>query len=171
MESNHDLISLFEHDLFGKPASTFPDHALMSAASPVQPSHPQLAVSAAIFRDGKILLVRRARSPAKGFYSLPGGRVEFGESLHAALHREVDEETALKIEIVGLAGWREVVPGTAGGRHYLIMSFAARWRAGEPVLNDELDDFRWLAPDAIGDIKVTGGLQEVIRAARDLLGA
>lgn len=141
----------------------------MPAVSPVQPSHPQLAVSAAIFRDDRILLVRRARSPAKGFYSLPGGRVEFGETLHAALHREVDEETALKIDIVGLAGWREVVPGTAGGGHYLIMSFAARWRAGEPVLNDELDDFRWLAPDAIGDLKVTGGLQEVIRAARDLL--
>ena len=101
----------------------------MPAASPLQPSHPQLAVSAAIFRDDRILLVRRARSPAKGFYSLPGGR------------------------------------------HYLIMSFAARWRAGEPVLNDELDDFRWLAPDAIGDLKVTGGLQEVIRAARDLLRA
>ena len=138
-------------------------------ASPIQPSHPQLAVSAAIFRDDKILLVRRARSPAKGFYSLPGGRVEFGESLHAALHREVDEETALKIEIIGLAGWREVVPGTSGGGHYLIMSFAARWRTGEPVLNDELDDFRWLAPDALGDLKVTAGLQEVIRAARDLL--
>ena len=141
----------------------------MPATSPVQPSHPQLAVSAAIFRDDRLLLVRRARSPAKGLYSLPGGRVEFGETLHAALHREVDEETALKIDIVGLAGWREVVPGTAGGGHYLIMSFAARWRAGEPVLNDELDDFRWLAPDALGDLKVTAGLQEVIRAARDLL--
>jgi ADP-ribose pyrophosphatase YjhB (NUDIX family) len=138
-------------------------------ASPVQPSHPQLAVSAAIFRDGKILLVRRARSPAKGFYSLPGGRVEFGETLHAALHREVDEETALKIEITGLAGWREVVPGTGGG-HYLIMSFAARWIAGEPVLNDELDDFRWLAPDGLSDLKVTAGLQEVIQSARALLG-
>jgi 8-oxo-dGTP diphosphatase len=143
----------------------------MPAASPVQPSHPQLAVSAAIFRDGKILLVRRARSPAKGFYSLPGGRVEFGESLHTALHREVDEETALKIEIVGLAGWREVVPGTGGGGgHYLIMSFAARWTSGEPVLNDELDDFRWLPPDALGDLKVTGGLQEVIKSARRVLG-
>ena len=143
----------------------------MSTASPIQPSHPQLAVSAAIFRGGKILLVRRARSPAKGFYSLPGGRVEFGEPLHTALHREVDEETALKIEIIGLAGWREVVPGASGGGHYLIMSFAARWIAGEPVLNDELDDFRWLAPDATGDLKLTDGLQEVIQAARDLLRA
>ena len=137
--------------------------------APAQPQHPQLAVSAAIFRDDKILLVRRARSPAKGFYSLPGGRVEFGETLHEALHREVDEETALRIEIVGLAGWREVVPGTGGGGHYLIMSFAARWSGGEPVLNDELDDFRWLDPDGLGDLRVTGGLQEVIQAAGRLL--
>ena len=135
------------------------------------PSHPQLAVSAAIFRNGKILLVRRARSPAKGFYSLPGGRVEFGETLHAALHREVDEETGLKIEIVDLAGWREVVPGTAGSGHYLIMSFAARWSFGEPVLNDELDDFRWLAPDGLGDLEVTAGLRPVIQSARRLLRA
>jgi 8-oxo-dGTP diphosphatase len=135
-----------------------------------QPRHPQLAVSAAIFRDDSILLVRRARSPAKGFYSLPGGRVEFGETLLTALHREIDEETALKIDIVGLAGWREVVPGAGGGGHYLIMSFAARWRAGEVVLNEELDDFRWLAPDALGDLRLTGGLEEVIRAARGLLG-
>jgi ADP-ribose pyrophosphatase YjhB (NUDIX family) len=142
----------------------------MSVASPAQPQHPQLAVSAAIFHGGKILLVRRARSPAKGFYSLPGGRVEFGETLHEALHREVDEETALKIEIVGLAGWREVVPGAGGGGHYLIMSFAARWTAGEPVLNDELDDFRWLQPDALGDLTVTSGLHEVIQQARRVLG-
>ena len=139
--------------------------------SPVPPSYPQLAVSAAIFRDGKILLVRRARSPAKGFYSLPGGRVEFGETLHAALHREVAEETALKIEIVDLAAWREVVPETGGGGHYLIMSFAARWSAGEPVLNDELDDYKWLAPDALGELKMTFGLQEVILSAWRLLAA
>ena len=138
---------------------------------PVQPSHPQLAVSAAIFRDDKILLVRRARSPAKGFYSLPGGRVEFGETLHVALHREVGEETALKIEIADLAGWREVLPEAAGSGHYLIMSFAARWVAGEPVLNDELDDFRWLAPDDLGDLEVTAGLQPVIQSARRLLRA
>ncbi len=133
------------------------------------PSHPQLAVSAAIFRDGKILLVRRARPPAKGFYSLPGGRVEFGETLHTALRREVLEETAIEIEIVGLAGWREVLPTTSGGGHYLIMSFAARWIGGEPHLNDELDDFRWLPPDALGDLRLTEGLEEVIGLAGGLL--
>src|ERR1700754_3928288 len=111
------------------------------AAVTDHPQRPQLAVSAAIFREGRVLLVRRARSPGKGFYSLPGGRVEFGESLHAALHREVAEETALQIEIADLAAWREVVPTAEGGGHYVILSFAARWIAGEPALNEELDDW------------------------------
>jgi 8-oxo-dGTP diphosphatase len=138
---------------------------------PEQPTRPQLAVSAAIFRAGKVLLVRRARSPANGFYSLPGGRVEYGESLHTALAREVDEETRLRIEIVGLAGWREVLPGTSSSGHYVIMSFAARWVAGEPVLNEEHDDFKWREPAAFGDLKLTGGLLEVVEAARRLVGA
>ena len=148
-------------------------NALLSdpALAPIpQPSRPQLAVSAAVFRDNKVLLVRRARSPGKGFYSLPGGRVEFGETLHAALHREVAEETALKIEIAGLAAWREVMPAAAGGGHYVILSFAARWSAGEVDLNEELDDFRWLAPDALGELKITDGLSEVIAQARRILG-
>ncbi|HET7886824.1 MAG TPA: NUDIX hydrolase [Bradyrhizobium sp.] len=139
----------------------------MASISPQ--TRPQLAVSAAIFRDGKVLLVRRARSPSKGVYSLPGGRVEFGESLHAALGREVAEETSLKIDIVELAGWREVVPSAEGGGHYVIMSFAARWRAGEVVLNEELDRYEWLAPDALGEFKTTPGLEDVIRSAQRVL--
>src|SRR5581483_9784033 len=125
------------------------------------------------FRDRKVLLTRRARSPAKGFYSLPGGRVEFGESLHQAVEREVDEETGLAIEVVSLAGWREVLPAAPGAGHYLIMSFAARWVARELSLNDELDDFRWIAPDALGglhDLKLTGGLEEIIQSAARLIG-
>ena len=152
--------------MIGAETAHTPDRAL---DSPAPPTRPQLAVSAAIFRDGKVLLVRRSRSPGKGFYSFPGGRVEFGESLHTALHREVDEETGLRIEILELAGWREVLPAAGGGGHYLIMSFAARWTAREPDLNDEHDDFRWVDPDALGDLKLTGGLLEVMAAARRLI--
>jgi ADP-ribose pyrophosphatase YjhB (NUDIX family) len=141
----------------------------MGEPSLTPPPRPQLAVSGVIFRDGKVLLVRRARSPGAGIYSLPGGRVEFGESLHTALHREVDEETGLRIEIVGLAGWREVLPTAPGGGHYLIMSFATRWLANEPVLNDEHDDFKWLVPEELSGLKLTGGLLEVIAAAKRLL--
>ncbi|MET0220900.1 MAG: NUDIX hydrolase [Tardiphaga sp.] len=131
---------------------------------------PQLAASASIFRDGRVLLVRRARAPAKGIYSLPGGRVEFGETLAMAVAREVMEETALTIEIVALSGFREMLPGATGGGHYLIMSFAARWVAGEPVLNDELDDFLWLPPDDLGDRPMTDGLPQIIAGAARLLG-
>jgi ADP-ribose pyrophosphatase YjhB (NUDIX family) len=127
-------------------------------------------VSAAIFRDGKVLLVRRARPPSKGVYSLPGGRVEFGETLHAAVHREVAEETSLGIGIVDLAGWREVVPTTEGGGHYVIMSFAAQWQAGEVVLNEELDDHQWLAPEALDEFNTTPGLEDIIQSARRILG-
>jgi ADP-ribose pyrophosphatase YjhB (NUDIX family) len=140
----------------------------MPEASP--PKRPQLAVSAVIFRDGKLLLLKRAKSPGQGFWSLPGGRVEFGESLHTALAREVDEEAGLRIEIVALAGWREVLPsGSGSGGHYLIMSFAARWKANEVRLNEEHDDFKWIEPGQFGDLKLTGGLLEVVEAARRLI--
>jgi 8-oxo-dGTP diphosphatase len=71
------------------------------------PQRPFLAVSAAIFRDGKVLIVRRARKPALNLYSLPGGAVEVGESLTDAVVREVREETQINIEPVALAGHRE----------------------------------------------------------------
>ena len=132
--------------------------------------HPQLATSASIFRDGHVLLVRRARAPARGVYTLPGGRVEFGETLAIALKREIMEETGLTIDIVALSGFREMLPAATGGGHYLIMSFAARWLAGEPVLNDELDDFLWVPPDNLGDRPMTDGLPQIISGAARLLG-
>lgn len=70
------------------------------------PQRPFLAVSAAILRGGKVLIVRRARKPALGVYTLPGGVVEAGETLEDAIRREVREETALDIEPVTLAGHR-----------------------------------------------------------------
>jgi 8-oxo-dGTP diphosphatase len=142
----------------------------MSVVSPAPLQTPQLAVSAAIFRDGKVLLVRRARSPGKGLHSLPGGRVEFGETMVQAMQREVAEEAGLTVEIVGPAGWREVLPAQPDHGHYMVMSFAARWIAGEPVLNDELDAFIWVAPELPGDLQFTEGLQAIIDSARRLVG-
>jgi len=141
----------------------------MPAVEPFQT--PRLAVSAAIFRDGKVLLVRRARPPGKGSHSLPGGRVEFGETMAKALHREVAEEIGLRIAIVGLAGWREVVPTGPGDGHFVVMAFAARWVDGEPVLSEELDGLGWFAPDLPDDLHVTEGLQTIIDSARRLVGA
>jgi 8-oxo-dGTP diphosphatase len=134
------------------------------------PDRPYLAVSAAIMRGGKVLVVRRARKPALNLYTLPGGVVEAGETLFEAVEREVREETQLKIEPVALAGHREVIFRDAEGRverHFVILSFAARWRAGEPVLNEELDDARWLAPSELSGLKTTEGLAEIVAAAAE----
>jgi 8-oxo-dGTP diphosphatase len=137
------------------------------------PQRPYLAVSAAIIRDGKILVVRRARKPALNLYTLPGGAVETGETLTDAVRREVREETQLDIEPVALAGHREVIVRDAQGkveRHFVILSFAARWLAGEPVLNEELDDARWLVPSELASLRTTDGLAEIVAAAFERLG-
>jgi 8-oxo-dGTP diphosphatase len=132
------------------------------------PTRPFLAVSAAIFRDGKVLVVRRARKPALNLYTMPGGVVEAGETLTEAVAREVREETSLQIEVLALAGHREAVMRDAQDRverHFVIMCFAARWISGEPVLNEELDDARWLDPSEIATLRTTDGLAEIVAAA------
>ena len=132
------------------------------------PQRPILAVSAAIIRDGKLLVVRRARKPALGVYTLPGGGVEIGEMLTEAVSREVREETALTIEPVALAGYREAIMRDAQGRikrHFVILCFAARWLSGEPVLNEELDDARWVEPAQLNGLRTTDGLAEIVAAA------
>lgn len=135
------------------------------------PALPRLAVSAAIFRDGQLLLVRRARQPALGLFTLPGGRLEFGETVEQAVHREIAEETALTIDVVGLAGWLDVLPAATGGQsQFVILPFAARWVAGEVTLNDELAESRWLDPDGMGELPLTKGLIPIVAAARRLIG-
>jgi 8-oxo-dGTP diphosphatase len=136
------------------------------------PQRPYLAVSAAIIRDGKVLVVRRARNPALGIYTLPGGAVETGETLMQAVTREVREETSLTVEPVALAGHREAIARDAQGRverHFVILCFAARWLSGEPVLNEELDDARWLDPAALSNLRTTEGLAEIVAAAIERL--
>jgi 8-oxo-dGTP diphosphatase len=137
------------------------------------PQRPFLAVSAAIMRDGKVLAVRRARKPALNLYTMPGGVVEIGETLHEAVMREVREETALDIWPVALAGHREAIQRDAQGkveRHFVILCFAARWRSGEVVLNEELDDARWLRPEELSGLRTTDGLAEIVNQAAALLG-
>lgn len=132
------------------------------------PSRPYLAVSAAIVRDGKVLVVRRARKPALNLYTFPGGGVEIGETLSEAVSREVREETGLAVEPVVLAGEREVIVRDAQGRverHFVILCFAARWIAGEPALNEELDDARWIDPADLGSLRTTDGLADIAAAA------
>jgi ADP-ribose pyrophosphatase YjhB (NUDIX family) len=138
------------------------------------PQRPFLAVSAAIFRDGRVLIVRRARKPALNLYSLPGGAVEVGESLIDAVVREVREETQIDIEPVALAGHREAIVRDKEGRverHFVILSFASRWLQGKPVLNSELDDARWIDQVELSAYRTTEGLAEIVAAAAALVSS
>jgi ADP-ribose pyrophosphatase YjhB (NUDIX family) len=136
------------------------------------PQRPFLAVSAAIVRDGKILVVRRARPPAHGVFTLPGGVVELGETLTQAVTREVREETGMTIEPVALAGFRETVVRDGDDRverHFVILCFAARWQAGEPVLNEELSEAHWIEEAELAGLTTTPGLAEIVAAAFEQL--
>jgi ADP-ribose pyrophosphatase YjhB (NUDIX family) len=135
------------------------------------PSRPILAVSAAIIHEDRVLIVRRAKPPL--LYTLPGGVVEAGETLHQAIVREVREETGIAIEPAALAGHRDVIARDRDGRvkrHFVIMAFASRWTGGTLALNDELSDAQWLAPDALAGLQTTDGLADIVAAAFDILG-
>jgi len=138
------------------------------------PARPILAVSAAIIRDRKVLIVRRARPPANGVYTLPGGGVEVGETLTEAVRREIREETGLTIEPIAIAGYREAIGRDAEGRverHFVILPFAARWVAGEPVLNEELSEAQWLNPNEVATLETTAGLAEIVATAVALVAS
>jgi len=135
-------------------------------------ARPQLAVSAAIFRDGRVLVVRRAQQPSALSWTLPGGRVELGETLVAAVTREVFEETALTIRVKALAGYREVILDEVvegRGRHFVILPFAAEWVSGEVKLNEELGDFGWRTLAEVADLPTTPGLLDILREAERLI--
>src|ERR1700751_3976678 len=132
------------------------------------PTRPYLAVSAAVFRDGRVLIVRRGRPPAHGLYTLPGGGVELGETLEQAVIREVREETGLAIAPLGLVGFREAIARDAAARverHFVILPFAAYWVGGEIARSEELAEAHWLKPDELGGLKTTEGLAEIVAAA------
>jgi ADP-ribose pyrophosphatase YjhB (NUDIX family) len=132
---------------------------------------PVLAASVAVFRDGRVLLGRRAGGAARGLWSLPGGRVEPGETLEAAALRELAEETGVEAEILGLAEFVEFIDRDEAGMlraHFVIAAFAARWHAGEPRAGAELDEIRWVPADSLGGLAVTPGLAGVLGKAAAL---
>jgi ADP-ribose pyrophosphatase YjhB (NUDIX family) len=134
----------------------------------VYPDRPFLAVSAAIIRNGNVLIVRRARPPARGVYTLPGGVVELGETTHEAVIREVQEETGLSIEPAALAGHRNVIMRDPNGlveRHFVILCFAARYQSGELILNEELSEAEWRTPSELANLRTTDGLADMVNAA------
>ena len=131
------------------------------------PARPILAVSAAVFRDARVLIVRRARAPLIGHFSLPGGGVEVGETLAAGLARELMEEVGVEAEIVGFNRHVEAIAleGERVRTHFVIASFVARWTRGEPRLSDEVDAVEWIDPAAALPSPSTPELGEILAGA------
>jgi 8-oxo-dGTP diphosphatase len=131
------------------------------------PARPILAVSAAVFRKGKVLIIRRARAPLLGHFSLPGGGVEVGETMAAALARELMEEVGVEAEILAFNRHVEaIIPeGDRVRAHFVIASFVARWTGGEPRLSDEVDAVEWIDPAAGLPSPSTPELGEVLMSA------
>lgn len=128
---------------------------MSAAATPV------IAVGAVVVKDGELLMVRRKNDPGKGLWSIPGGRLEPGEYISAAVAREVKEETGLDVEVLGLLGIFEV----PGDPHYVVLDHIAS-HAGddEPVAGDDVDDVRWVPVDGVSELQCTPRLEETLRA-------
>jgi 8-oxo-dGTP diphosphatase len=131
------------------------------------PALPILAVSASVFRQGQVLIVRRARAPLIGHFSLPGGVVEVGETLAAALARELMEEVGVEAEIIAFNRHVDAIAyeGDRVRTHFVIASFVARWRRGEPRLNDEVDAVDWIDPTSGLPSPTTPELADILASA------
>jgi len=138
------------------------------------PSRPILAVSVAVFRGAEVLLAARTRPPAENLFSLPGGVVEAGESLHEAALRELREEVDVSARIVAFNDHVEIVERDDDGRarhHFVVASFVARWSAGEGTPGPEAGAVRWVAVRDIGAVSGTPQLAPIVRRAFALLEA
>ena len=136
------------------------------------PDRPIVAVGAVVFDADRVLLVQRGQEPLKGEWSLPGGMVEIGETLEAALAREVREETSLDVVVGPVVKVLDSIRRDAGGRaeyHYIIIDYACRVRGGTPTAaarGTDAADVRWVAVDDLEQYHVTDTAMAVIRRAR-----
>ena len=137
------------------------------------PPRPILAVSVAVFREGRVLIGRRARPPMAGRFSLPGGVVEVGETLVEAAARELYEEVGVECEIVGFNRHIEPIVRERGRvrAHFVIASFVGRWTRGEARVSEEIDAVAWIEPERSASLLTTPELSEVIAAARRIESA
>lgn len=125
------------------------------------------AVSVALLRAGRVLLVRRGRAPSRGLYAFPGGRVEPGETVEAAARRELQEETG--IVAGGLAVVGEIaIDGRRDGRpvRYRLTVLTGSWQGGEAIAADDAEALGWYGLDELTDLPITPSTLEI---ARELL--
>ena len=127
--------------------------------------HPVPAVAAIIVRDGHILMIKRGVEPSLGKWSVPGGRLEIGETMEEGLRREVLEETGLDVEVGTLAGVSDLIVKKDDELwfHYVVLDFFAQVRSGEAVAASDVVDCRWIRLDELDHYDVTLSLLGTLR--------
>jgi 8-oxo-dGTP diphosphatase len=134
-----------------------------------EPIAPRAAVSAAIFRDGRVLLVKRRLPPSADLWSLPGGHIEPGETALGAVHRELREETEISARIVAIAGIKDVIHRNDSGVlivHRVVIVFCGEWLSGEPEAGDDAAAAGWYEAEALARLATTEGLAEIVLNAK-----
>ncbi len=113
------------------------------------PDHPIVGVGVVVWRDGKVLLIRRGKPPRRGSWSLPGGRQKLGESVRQAAAREIGEEAGIEIAVGELLDVVDSVTRDDGGKiqyHYTLIDFDAEWQAGEARAGGDAAEILWADP-------------------------
>lgn len=124
------------------------------------PGRPEVCVGAVVLADDRLLLVRRGRGAAQGRWSIPGGRVEPGETLAEAVVRELREETGVEGACGGLVGWAERITAT---HHFVIFDFwAVPLGDGDPVAGDDAAEAAWVALGDVAQLPLVDGLAEFL---------
>jgi 8-oxo-dGTP diphosphatase len=119
------------------------------------PDRPCLAVGAVVFKDSRVLLVRRGQPPAEGEWAIPGGSVEIGETLQQAAQRELLEETGIVIQAGAPCFIFDVIQADADGRtrfHYVVIDLLAEYVAGYPRAGGDAADVRWVSAEELGGL-------------------
>jgi 8-oxo-dGTP diphosphatase len=114
---------------------------------------------------GDVLLIRRAKEPRKGQWSLPGGKLEFGETLIEGVRREVREETGLEVEILGLIDVAETIRDVEAGAandHFVLIDYSARVISGTAEAASDAAEARWFTLDELDALPLWSEMRRII---------
>ena len=137
------------------------------------PNRPIVGVGAVVFRDDRILLIRRGKPPRMGDWSLPGGMQEIGETVFEAAAREVQEETGVTISDIALIDVVDSITRDGDARvqfHYTLVDVVAKWRSGEPAGGSDAMHAEFMSFDEVSKIVLWRETHRIIAKAREMCG-